>query len=119
MMSAIIALIHRPVVSSVINLLIIVLGIFAIGELGVQQYPNVQQPQVAISVSYPGADPSLIETEITTPIEEQISGIAGIKYFSSISVAGASTITITFEMGVDTSVAATQIQNRVSRAQNN
>ncbi len=112
-------LIHRPVVSMVLSLMLICLGVFAFMNLSVQQYPNIVQPVITVTTTYVGADPELIEKTITDPIEDQIVGVEGLKYYSSTSEMGSSTITMTFHLDADLDEAESAIRSRVNAASDN
>ncbi|MBG84740.1 MAG: multidrug transporter AcrB [Phycisphaerae bacterium] len=109
-------LIRRPIVAFVCNILLVVIGVIAFYLLPISQYPAISLPEVTISTTYQGADASLMEAEITTPIEQVLTGIEGIVYYTSTSTQGTSVITVTLEMGTDSGVVASLIQNRVSQA---
>jgi multidrug efflux pump len=110
--------IERPVFAWVIAILITLAGVLAIGEMGVEAYPEIAPPSVTISASYPGADAATVERVVTAVIEQQLTGIEGLLYFSSSSTSsGGSSITLTFESGVDVDLAAVETQNRVRRAE--
>ncbi|MEE2906554.1 MAG: efflux RND transporter permease subunit [Planctomycetota bacterium] len=112
-------LIRRPIVAFVINMLLIVVGVAAYFTLGVSQYPSIALPEVTVTTTYQGADAELMEAEITTPIEQVLTGIEDVIYFTSTSTQGVSVITVTLAMGSDVGVAASLIQNRVSQATSN
>jgi multidrug efflux pump len=110
--------IDRPVFAWVIAILITLAGALAVRDMGVEAYPNIAPPTVTISASYPGADAATVERVVTAVIEQQLTGIEGLLYFSSSSTAsGGSSITLTFESGVDVDIAAVETQNRVRRAE--
>jgi multidrug efflux pump len=108
--------IDRPVFAWVIAILITLGGALAIAELPTASYPNIAPPQVAVSASYPGADAETMERTVTQVIEQQLTGIDKVLYFTSSSSAGSASITLTFETGTDPDVAAVQTQNRVQLA---
>ncbi len=108
--------VKRPVFASVVNLLLIVFGIVSVSLLSLREYPDIDPPIVSISTSYPGASSSIVETKITQPIEDRISGIEGIKNISSSSRNGRSSITIEFQLSRDIDSAANDVRERVSRA---
>lgn len=112
-------LIRRPVVSMVLNLLLVCLGTFAFINLPVRQYPNIVQPQITITTTYEGANPKLMEELITTPIEDQLVGVEGLRYYSSTTVASTSTITLTFDLDADFDGATSEVFSRVNAAQDN
>ncbi|HUI61853.1 MAG TPA: multidrug efflux RND transporter permease subunit [Steroidobacteraceae bacterium] len=110
--------IDRPVFAWVLAILIALGGIIAITQLPSEAYPAIAPPQVVISASYPGADASTVESTVTQVIEQQLTGIDRLLYFTSTSASdGSSQITLTFENGADPDTAAVQTQNRVSLAQ--
>ncbi len=107
---------RRPVLSLVISLVIIIFGIISYTYLGVREYPAVDPPVITVTTSYPGANPDIIESQITEPLEEAISGIAGIRTITSTSSYGRSTIRVEFMVGHDLETAANDVRERVSRA---
>lgn len=109
--------IRRPVLSTVIVLVIFLLGMIGYTYLGVREYPNVDNPIITVSVSYPGANAEIIENQITEPLEQNINGIPGIRSLSSTSSQGSSRITVEFELSVDLETAANDVRDKVSRAQ--
>ncbi len=109
--------IDRPIFAWVMAILISLGGALAILNLGVESYPSIAPPQVSISASYPGASAETTEKSVTQVIEQQLSGIDHLLYFSSSSSAsGSSNITLTFESGTDPDIAQVQVQNKVSQA---
>jgi multidrug efflux pump len=109
--------IDRPIFAWVIAILITLGGAIAITGLGIESYPSIAPPQVAISASYQGADADTVEKTVTQVIEQQLTGIDNLAYFSSTSGSdGSSTITLTFEPGTDPDIAQVQTQNKVSLA---
>lgn len=111
--------INRPVLAVVMSLIIIIFGIIGFSFLGIREYPSVDPPVISVSTSYTGANASVIESQITEPLEESINGIAGIKSLSSVSRDGQSTITVEFDLEVDLEAAANDVRDRVSRAVRN
>lgn len=111
--------IRRPVLASVMSIVIVLFGIIAFFNLGVREYPSVDAPIVTVSTSYVGANADVIESQITEPLEESVNGIAGIRTLTSTSRDGQSTITVEFELEIDMDVAANDVRDRVSRAQRN
>ena len=85
--------------------------------MGVREYPNVDNPIINVSVSYPGANADIIEKQITEPLEQQINGIPGIRSLVSRSSQGFCSITVEFELSVDLETAANDVRDKVSRAQ--
>ena len=109
--------IRRPVLATVLVLIIILFGIVGYTSLGVREYPSVDNPIISVSASYPGANAEVIENQITEPLEQQINGIPGIRSLSSVSQYGNSRITVEFELSVDLETAANDVRDKVSRAQ--
>ncbi|MEO6069535.1 MAG: efflux RND transporter permease subunit [Chitinophagaceae bacterium] len=107
---------RRPVLAVVINLIIIVFGFIGFKFLGVRDYPAIDPPNINVRTSYGGANPDIIETQITEPLEKAINGIAGIKNITSSSNAGSSNINVEFELGVDLEAAANDVRDKVSQA---
>lgn len=108
--------IRRPVLTIVLQLLIIIMGGISFSLLGVREYPNVEPPSINVSTTYTGANADVVETQITEPLEESINGIDGIRNLSSTSAEGRSTITVEFDLEVDLEAAANDVRDRVSRA---
>jgi HAE1 family hydrophobic/amphiphilic exporter-1 len=109
--------VRRPVFAAVCSLLIMVAGIVSVGRLPVDWYPNLAPPQVQVISTYLGADAETVETNVTTPIEQEINGVEGMSYLRSDSTSsGVSTITVTFDLDRDPDVAAVDVQNKVNRA---
>lgn len=111
--------INRPVLATVISLVIVLFGVIGYLFLGVREYPSVDPPIVTVMTNYTGANADVIESQITEPLEESINGIAGIRSLTSVSSDGRSTITVEFELGVDMEAAANDVRDRVSRAMRN
>jgi multidrug efflux pump len=107
--------IRRPVFSTVLSLVLVLLGIVSYTRLTVREYPNVDEPVVSVSTSYPGASASIVESQITQVLEGSIAGIAGIDVLESTSRAETSRITVRFLSNVDQDVAASDVRDRVSR----
>src|SRR5215510_8752849 len=109
--------IDRPVLAWVISILIMLGGAGGILVLPVEQYPDIAPPSVNIRANYPGASAETLESSVTQVIEQQLTGIDGLIYFSSSSTAnGASTVTVTFQQGTDADIAQVQVQNKVQQA---
>ncbi len=106
--------INRPVLASVISIIIVLFGAIGFGFLGVREYPSVDPPVITVTTNYVGANADIIESQITEVLEEQINGIAGIRNLTSISSDGRSTITVEFELDVDLEAAANDVRDRVS-----
>lgn len=111
--------IRRPVLATVMSLVILILGIVAFTFLGIREYPATEPPIVTVSTSYTGANSEIIESQITEPLEEQVNGIAGIRTITSTSREGRSTVVVEFELEIDLNDAANEVQSRVSRAVGN
>src|SRR5260221_8310244 len=106
--------IRRPVTAIVISLVIVLLGVLAIANLPVSQYPDITPSTVQITSLYSGADAQTVEQTVTTPIETQVNGTPGMAYMQSNSTAsGQSTITVTYNVDADVNNGALDIQNRV------
>ncbi|HBZ02180.1 MAG TPA: acriflavin resistance protein, partial [candidate division Zixibacteria bacterium] len=108
--------ISRPVLSTVLSILIVLFGLIGYYFLGVREYPSVDPPVVTVSTSYTGANADVIESQITEPLEESINGISGIRSLTSSSSDGRSRITVEFQLGIDMDVATNDVRDRVSRA---
>ncbi len=109
--------IKRPVLATVLVLIIIIFGVIGYTSLAVREFPNVDNPIITVSVSYPGANAEVIENQITEPLEQNINGIPGIRSLMSTSSQGMSRITVEFELSVDMETAANDVRDKVSRAQ--
>ncbi|MBC8055485.1 MAG: efflux RND transporter permease subunit, partial [Rhizobiales bacterium] len=109
--------IDRPRFAAVLSILIFLLGLLALPQLPVSEYPEVAPPQVVVRAQFPGANPRVISETVATPLEEQINGIEDLLYFDSQATAdGAMTLTVTFRIGTDPDAAETAVQNRINRA---
>src|SRR5262245_4856854 len=109
--------IDRPVLAWVISILIMMGGLGGILLLPVEQYPDIAPPSVNVRATYPGASAETVESSVTQVIEQQLTGIDGLIYFSSTSsAAGVSQISVTFERGTDADIAQVQVQNKVQQA---
>lgn len=107
---------RRPVLAIVLNIVIIVFGIIGFSFLGVRDYPAIDPPNINVRTSYGGANPDIIETQITEPLEKAINGIAGIKNMTSLSSSGSSNINVEFDLSVDLEAAANDVRDKVSQA---
>ncbi|MDH3253274.1 MAG: efflux RND transporter permease subunit, partial [Ignavibacteria bacterium] len=105
-----------PVLAIVMSITVVLFGVIGFSYLGVREYPSVDPPIVTVVAEYTGANADVIESQITEPLEESISGIAGIRTLKSVSREGRSTVTAEFELGVDLEVAANDVRDKVSRA---
>jgi HAE1 family hydrophobic/amphiphilic exporter-1 len=109
--------IQRPVLSTVISILIVILGILGLTTLPISQYPDIAPPTVQVSASYQGANADVVLNSVVIPLEEQINGVEGMSYMtSSAGNDGSANITITFKLGTNPDLAAVNVQNRVARA---
>ena len=109
--------IRRPVLSTVLTIIILLFGFIGYSYLGVREFPSVDNPIISVTCSYPGANADVIENQITEPLEQNINGIPGIRSMSSVSSQGQSRITVEFELSVDLETAANDVRDKVSRAQ--
>lgn len=111
--------VQRPVFAAVLSLLIAVFGYIAFERLPLRELPDIDPPVVSIEADYPGASAAVIETQVTKPLEDAISGIEGIDTIDSRSRDGSSSISITFKLSRDIEAAANDVRNAVSRTQQN
>ncbi len=109
--------IERPVLATVISIVMLLFGGIGFTYLGIREFPVVDPPVISVSTSYVGANAEVIESQITEPLEESINGIAGIRSMSSTSSDGRSSITVEFEIGTDLEAAANDVRDKVSQAQ--
>ena len=109
--------IERPVLSTVISIIIVILGVLGLSILPVTQYPDIAPPTVQVSASYPGANAQTVLESVVVPIEEQINGVEGMDYITSTaSNDGSASIQVVFKQGIDPDIASVNVQNRVARA---
>ena len=109
--------IERPVLSTVISIIIVMLGILGLAKLPIEQYPNIAPPTVRVFASYAGANAEVVFNSVIIPLEEQINGVEGMTYMtSSAANDGTGSINISFEVGANPDMAAVMVQNRVSAA---
>jgi multidrug efflux pump len=109
--------IDRPIFAWVIAILITLVGTISVLNMGVESYPNIAPPQVTVNATYPGASADTTEKTVTQVIEQQLTGIDHLLYFSSSSSSnGTATVTLTFDTGTDPDIAQVQVQNKVSLA---
>lgn len=106
--------VKRPVFASVLSILLIVFGLVAFSRLPLREFPDIDPPIVSISVNYPGASASVVETRITQVIEERIAGIGGVRFINSRSRDGRANISIEFDVNRDIDAAANDVRDRVS-----
>ena len=109
--------IERPVLSTVISILITILGILGLTSLPIEQYPEIAPPTVQVTATYTGANAETVLNSVVIPLEEEINGVEGMTYMtSSAANDGSANISVFFELGVNPDIAAVNVQNRVSRA---
>ena len=109
--------IERPVLSTVISILIVILGVIGLTSLPITQFPDIAPPTIYVRTSYTGANAQTVLNSVIIPLEEQINGVEGMDYMtSSATNTGSATITITFKQGMDPDMCAVNVQNRVSMA---
>ncbi|HKQ94934.1 MAG TPA: efflux RND transporter permease subunit [Aestuariivirgaceae bacterium] len=107
--------IKRPVFATVMSLVLVLVGLVSYGRLTVREYPNIDEPVVSISTSYPGASATIVESQVTQVLEGSVAGIEGIDTIESSSRPESSRITIRFNLGLDMAAAASDVRDRVSR----
>lgn len=109
--------IERPVLSTVISILITILGVLGLLALPVEQYPEIAPPTVQVTATYTGANATTVLNSVVIPLEEEINGVENMTYMTSTAANdGTATISVFFELGVDPDIAAVNVQNRVARA---
>ncbi|MCK9421727.1 MAG: efflux RND transporter permease subunit [Bacteroidales bacterium] len=108
--------IKKPVLSIVFTLLILIFGAVGFFYLGIREYPEMDPPVVTVTTTYSGANPEIIQAQITEPMEDAINGIEGIRVLSSVSTDQSSLITVEFNLGKDMESAANDVRDRVSKA---
>lgn len=106
----------RPVFAIVCSIAIVLFGFIGFNFLGVREYPSIDPPVITVSTNYKGANPEIIESQITEPLEKAVNGIAGIRAISSTSTMGSSKISVEFNLGEDLETAANDIRDKVSQA---
>ncbi|WP_460957613.1 efflux RND transporter permease subunit [Spirosoma litoris] len=108
---------NRPVFAMVMSIVIVLFGVIGFTFLGVREYPAIDPPVISVRTNYTGANPEIIESQITEPIEKSLNSIEGIRTISSISALGASTITVEFNLDANLEQAANDVRDKVSQAQ--
>ncbi len=108
--------IERPVLASVISIVIVIAGIIGLATLPIEQYPDIAPPTVMVRASYPGASAETIQKSVIVPLEEAINGVEDMTYITSSAAAGSATLSIYIRQGTDPDMAAINVQNKVSRA---
>ena len=109
--------IRRPVLATVLTIIILLFGFIGYNTLGVREYPSVDNPIISVTCSYSGANAEVIESQITEPLEQNINGIPGIRSLTSTSQQGQCRITVEFDLSVNLETAANDVRDKVSRAQ--
>ncbi|HSX70372.1 MAG TPA: efflux RND transporter permease subunit, partial [Pseudomonas sp.] len=107
--------IRRPVFATVLSLIIVLLGLLAYQRLAVREYPNIDVPIVTVNITYPGASPEIMESQVAQPIEDVLSGIEGLDFVSSISRSENTQITAQFRLGSNSDEAANDVRDRLGR----
>jgi multidrug efflux pump len=108
---------RRPVLATVLNIMIVLFGVIGFTYLGIRDYPAIDPPNVNVRVTYPGANADIVESQITEPLEKAINGIAGVRNITSSSSQGSSRINVEFDLGVELETAANDVRDKVSQAQ--
>ncbi len=108
--------IRRPVLAIVMSLVIVVFGLIAVGDLPIREFPLAERPLVSVQASYPGANATVIENQITEVLEEEINSVSGIRTLKAVSREGRSTVSVEFDVGDDLDRAANDIRDRVAAA---
>ena len=109
--------IHRPLLSMVISVIIVLLGVISLLSLPVERYPDIAPPAIYVWASYPGASAETVQKSVVMPLEEAINGLEGMTYMTSSASNGSASLTIYFEQGANADMAAVNVQNRVIQAQ--
>ena len=107
--------IKRPVLATVMSLLLVVLGLIAFTRLTLRELPNIDPPIVSVQVAYPGASAAVVETRITQILEDAVAGIEGIETVESRSRNGEASVTIEFSLSRDIEAAANDVRDAISR----
>src|SRR5688500_16470337 len=107
---------RRPVLATVLNIIIVLFGIIGFTFLGIRDYPAIDPPNINVRTTYPGANADIVESQITEPLEKAINGIAGIKNITSLSSQGTSNINVEFDLNIDLEAAANDVRDKVSQA---
>lgn len=109
--------IERPVLATVLTLVILLFGLIGMTFLGVREFPSVDPPIISVRTSYPGANSDVVDAQITEPLEQAINAVPGIRSITSVSRQGGSNITVEFELSVDMETAANDVRDKVAQAQ--
>ncbi len=111
--------VERPVLATVLSVVIVLFGLVSYQRLGVREFPAVDPPVISVTTSYSGAPAEVIESQITEPLEETINAVSGVRTLTSISREGQSSITVEFQLGADLETAANDVRDKVATAQRN
>jgi multidrug efflux pump len=110
--------IRRPVLATVLSLIILLVGLISYSRLAVREYPRIDEPVVSVTTTYPGASAEVIESQITKPLEDSLSGIEGVQVMTSISRSETSQINVRFYLSRDPDAAAADVRDKVARVRN-
>src|SRR4051812_48532258 len=109
--------IDRPIFAAVLSIIITLTGALALMSLPVAQYPLISPPAVQVAIAYPGANAQVVADTVAAPIEQQVNGVPGMLYMSSLmGNDGSYTLSVTFDLGTDLNTALVMVQNRVTLA---
>ena len=108
--------IHRPILATVIAIIIVICGLTAMLNMPVAQYPNISPPTISVQAQYPGASAQTIERTVAAQLEAQLNGVAGVLYMSSNSTPGSVSVRLTFDIGTNLNIAINDVLNRVHAA---
>lgn len=111
--------INRPVLATVMSIILVIFGIIGFSALGVREFPSVDPPIITVTTNYPGANADIIESQITERLEESINEVQGIRTMTSVSSDGRSTITVEFELSSNMDAAANDVRDKVAAAVRN
>src|SRR4030095_6997150 len=109
--------IERPVLATVMSIIIVIFGLVSYKRLGIREFPAVDPAVITLSTTYTGAPPEVIESQITEPLEENLNAVPGIRTLTSVSRDGRSSITVKFTLGTNLETAANDVRDKVSAAQ--
>jgi HAE1 family hydrophobic/amphiphilic exporter-1 len=110
------AFLNRPVLAAVCSLIILIGGLVVMPTLPLSEYPEIAPPVVTVNATYTGASPQAVEAQVTTPLEQAVNTVEGLRYLSSTSAQGSSSITLTFTLGTNLDIAAANVQNAAQSA---